>query len=62
VEIDNGLLKKYRALLAENSALREENERLKASLGITDPSRPNPSRYPENYSAASRREHPSWLV
>lgn len=49
MEIDNGLLEKYRALLAENSALREENERLKARLGITDPSRPNPPRDPENH-------------
>ena len=49
MEIDNGLLEKYRALLAENSALREENEILKARLGITDPSRPNPPRDPENH-------------
>jgi len=47
VEIDNGLLEKYRALLAENHSLREENEILKARLGITDPSRPNPPRDPE---------------
>ncbi|MHB9099519.1 MAG: TOTE conflict system archaeo-eukaryotic primase domain-containing protein, partial [Syntrophales bacterium] len=49
MEIDNGLLEQYRALLAENSALREENEILKARLGITDPSRPNPPRDPENH-------------
>jgi hypothetical protein len=49
VEIDNGLLEKYRVLLAENSALREENEILKARLGITDPSRPNPHQDPENH-------------
>ncbi len=41
MEIDNGFLEKYRALLAENSALREENEILKARLGMTIPPRPN---------------------
>ena len=45
----NELLEKYRALLAENSALREENEILKARLGITDPPRPNPPQDPENH-------------
>ncbi|MHB8907777.1 MAG: TOTE conflict system archaeo-eukaryotic primase domain-containing protein [Syntrophales bacterium] len=49
MEIDNGLLEKYRVLLAENSALREENKILKARLGITDSSRPNPPRDPENH-------------
>lgn len=49
MEIDSGLFEKYRALLAENSTLREENEILKARLGITDPSRPNPHRDPENH-------------
>ena len=49
MEIDNGLLDKYRALLSENSVLREENEILKARLGITGPSRPNPPRDPENH-------------
>ena len=49
MEIDNGLLEKYQALLAESSALREENEILKARLGITDPSRPNPHRDPKNH-------------
>jgi hypothetical protein len=41
VEIDNGLFEKYRALLTENSALREENEILKARLGITNEQRPD---------------------
>ena len=45
----NELLEKYRALLAENSALREENEILKARLGITDPPRPDPPQDPENH-------------
>ena len=49
MEIDNGLLDKYRALLSESSVLREENEILKARLGITGPSRPNPPRDPENH-------------
>ncbi len=45
----NELREKYRALLAENKALREENEILKARLGITDSSRPNPHRVPESH-------------
>jgi superfamily II DNA or RNA helicase len=36
------LLEKYRSLLAENSALRKENEILKARLGVTDLLRPDP--------------------
>ena len=48
MENDSGLLEKYRALLAENSALREENERLKARLGITDPS-PDPLQDPKSH-------------
>jgi len=48
VENDSGLLEKYRALLAENSALREENERLKARLGITDPL-PDPHQDPKSH-------------
>lgn len=47
----NELLEKYRALLDENKALREENEILRTRLGITDPSRPNPPRNPENHSS-----------
>ena len=45
----NELLEKYRALLAENNSLREENEILKARLGITDPPRPDPPQDPENH-------------
>ena len=37
----NELLEKCRALLAENLSLREENEILKARLGISDPPRPD---------------------
>jgi hypothetical protein len=48
MEIDNGLLEKYRALLAEISALREEKEILKARLGMS-PSRPHPPQYPVNH-------------
>jgi len=44
----NELLAKYRALLAENHSLREENELLKAQLGITDPPRPEPLQDPKN--------------
>jgi superfamily II DNA or RNA helicase len=43
----NELLEKYRALLAENLSLREENDILKARLGITDPPRPDPPQYPQ---------------
>ncbi len=49
MEIDNGLREKYQALLAENSALREENEILKARLGVIDlsgPDRPQDSLNP----------------
>jgi len=45
----NELPEKYRALLAENHSLREENEILKARLGITDPPRPEPPQDPENH-------------
>jgi hypothetical protein len=45
VEIDNGLLGIYRALLAENSNLREETEILKARLGITNSQRRVPPGY-----------------
>ena len=38
----NELLEKCRALLAENTALREENGILKQRLGITEPSSLNP--------------------
>jgi superfamily II DNA or RNA helicase len=38
----NELLEKWRALLSENTALREENEILKQRLGITEPSSLNP--------------------
>lgn len=48
MENDSGLPEKYRALLAENSALREENERLKARLGITDPL-PDPLQDPKSH-------------
>jgi hypothetical protein len=46
VEIDNGLLEKYRVLLSENSALLEKNEILKARLGIS-PS-PDPLQDPKS--------------
>ncbi|MBN1613219.1 MAG: DEAD/DEAH box helicase family protein [Deltaproteobacteria bacterium] len=39
--IRDELLEKYQALLADNLALREENEILKARLGITDPPSPD---------------------
>jgi regulator of replication initiation timing len=45
----NELLEKCRALLAENHSLREENELLKARLGITDPPQPEPPHDPENH-------------
>ena len=45
----NELLEKCRVLLAENKALREENEVLKSRLGMTDPSRPDPPQDPENH-------------
>jgi superfamily II DNA or RNA helicase len=45
----NELLEKCRALLAENHSLREENEILKARLGITDPPRPDPPQDPGNH-------------
>ena len=45
----NELLEKCRALLAEKHPLREENEILKARLGITDPPRPDPLQDPENH-------------
>jgi hypothetical protein len=45
----NELLEKCRALLAENHSLREENETLKARLGITDPPQPEPPQDPENH-------------
>ena len=48
MENDSGLLEKYRVLLAENSALREENEILKARLGITDPL-PDPHQDPKSH-------------
>jgi regulator of replication initiation timing len=44
----NKLLEKCRVLLAENHSLREENEILKARLGITDPPRPEPPQNAEN--------------
>ena len=45
----NELMEKYQILLTENSALQEENEILKARLGITDPSRPDLPQDPENH-------------
>jgi hypothetical protein len=47
VENDRGLLQKYRELLAENCALLEENERLKARLGMS-PS-PDPLQDPKSH-------------
>jgi len=43
----NELLEKYQALFAENKALKEENEILKARLGITAPPQPTPPQVPE---------------
>ncbi|MDO8720892.1 MAG: DEAD/DEAH box helicase family protein [Syntrophales bacterium] len=45
----NELLEKCRVLLAENKALREENDILKSRLGMTDPSRPDPPQDHENH-------------
>ena len=45
----NELLEKCRALLAENHSLREENEILKARLGITDLPRPESPQDTENH-------------
>lgn len=45
----NELLEKCRVLLAENTALREENETLKLRLGMADPMRTDPPQYPENH-------------
>jgi superfamily II DNA or RNA helicase len=45
----NELLEKCRALLAENHSLREENEILKARLGITGPPRPEQPQETENH-------------
>ncbi len=44
------LLEKYRALLAENRSLREENEFLKAQIGITTPPQPDTHQDSENPS------------
>ena len=44
------LLKKYRTLLAENRALLEENEILKARLGMIDPLRPTAPKKLEEHS------------
>lgn len=43
------LLKKYRILLANNKALLEENDILKARLGITDPPRPAAAQEPAEH-------------
>jgi len=48
VDVDK-LLEKYRALLAENSALREENEILKARLGVIDLPRSDPPQDLKNH-------------
>jgi hypothetical protein len=45
----NELLEKYRTLLAENLSLREENEILKARLGMSDPLQPESPQDPENH-------------
>ena len=45
----NELLEKCRVLLAENTALREENETLKLRLGMTSPLRLDPPQDPENH-------------
>jgi hypothetical protein len=45
----NELLEKYRVSIAKNHSLREENERLRARLGIIDPPRPAPPQDPENH-------------
>jgi superfamily II DNA or RNA helicase len=48
VDVDK-LLEKYRALLAENSALREENQILKARLEVTDLLGPDPPQDLKNH-------------
>jgi hypothetical protein len=48
----NELLEKYRALLAENLALREENETLKARLGLAK-APVDPQQEPDSHSALS---------
>jgi hypothetical protein len=48
VDVDE-LLEKYRTLLAENLSLREENEILKARLGISDPAESDPLQDPEGH-------------
>jgi len=48
VDVDE-LLEKYRTLLAENLSLREENEILKARLGISAPAESDPLQDSEGY-------------
>ncbi|MBM4315599.1 MAG: hypothetical protein FJ122_17015 [Deltaproteobacteria bacterium] len=48
----NELLEKYRALLAENLALKEENETLKARLGLAKTTL-DPQQEPDSPSALS---------
>jgi hypothetical protein len=48
----NELMGKYQILLTENKILREENDILKARLGITDPPQPVLPQDPENHLPA----------
>lgn len=53
----NELLERYRALFSENKALREENEVLKARLGMINPPRPD-RRQDQNNSLPLSHEAP----
>jgi superfamily II DNA or RNA helicase len=53
----NELLERCRALLAENNALREENEALKARLRVTDLPRPDPSEDLEDHGPLTYAAH-----
>ncbi len=49
------LFEKYHTVLAENSALRRENEILKAQLGVTDLPQPDPRQDIENHKPLAYR-------